>query len=218
MWFQVIPPKPNLYSVQVWPKVPTISTDMGYPSHAGFCARRSMSQLWFATCSAVTVWRQSAVELHKMYVAVMGSCRGLTKSKDKIQRVARDLLWSWYGGLPKIRVTPLGVPIIRTIVYWGLYWGTLILGNYHIPWHTSWCIVELNIIPSNWASKAFALKNPACSLTPQSKSNISVLSTDLVRYLDLSWFSRSKWANMGTTSGKDIGCRDCSSYSLKSKP
>ena len=25
-----------------------------------------------------------------------------------------------------------GVPIIRTIVYWGLYWGPPILGNYHI--------------------------------------------------------------------------------------
>ena len=25
-----------------------------------------------------------------------------------------------------------GVPIIRSIVFWGLYWGTLILGNYHI--------------------------------------------------------------------------------------
>ena len=25
----------------------------------------------------------------------------------------------------------MGVPIIRTIVYWGLYWGPLILGNYH---------------------------------------------------------------------------------------
>ena len=24
-----------------------------------------------------------------------------------------------------------GVPIIRTIVFWGLYWGPLILGNYH---------------------------------------------------------------------------------------
>ena len=28
--------------------------------------------------------------------------------------------------------TFLGVPIIRIIVYWGLYWGPLILGNYHI--------------------------------------------------------------------------------------
>ena len=35
-------------------------------------------------------------------------------------------------GFPKIRGTFLGVPIIRTIVFWGLYWGPLILGNYHI--------------------------------------------------------------------------------------
>ena len=36
---------------------------------------------------------------------------------------------------PKIKGTLLGVPIIRTIVYWGLYWGTLILGNYHVSSH-----------------------------------------------------------------------------------
>ena len=28
--------------------------------------------------------------------------------------------------------TILGVPIIRIIVLWGLYWGPLILGNYQI--------------------------------------------------------------------------------------
>ena len=28
--------------------------------------------------------------------------------------------------------TSSGVPIIRIIVYWGLYWGHLILGNFHI--------------------------------------------------------------------------------------
>ena len=33
---------------------------------------------------------------------------------------------------PKIRGTILGVPIIRTIVFWGLYWGSLILGNYQV--------------------------------------------------------------------------------------
>ena len=48
-----------------------------------------------------------------------------------------------YGGLlgfgfPKIRGPILGVPIIRIIVYWGLYWGPLIEGNYqmfldHVP-------------------------------------------------------------------------------------
>ena len=35
-------------------------------------------------------------------------------------------------GVPKIRGTILGAMIIRTIVYWGLYWGPLLLGNYHI--------------------------------------------------------------------------------------
>ena len=36
------------------------------------------------------------------------------------------------GGFPKIRGTIVGVPIIRTIIYWGLYWGPPILGNYHM--------------------------------------------------------------------------------------
>ena len=35
-------------------------------------------------------------------------------------------------GVPKIRDTLLSVPILRTIVYWGLDWGTLILGNYQM--------------------------------------------------------------------------------------
>ena len=33
---------------------------------------------------------------------------------------------------PKIRGTLLGIPIIRNILFWGLYWGPLISGNYHI--------------------------------------------------------------------------------------
>ena len=40
-----------------------------------------------------------------------------------------------YGGFLKIRGTILGVSIIRIVVYWGLYWGPLILGNYHIYRH-----------------------------------------------------------------------------------
>ena len=35
-------------------------------------------------------------------------------------------------GFPKFRGTFLGVPIIRIIVYWGLYWGPPIWGTYHI--------------------------------------------------------------------------------------
>ena len=32
-------------------------------------------------------------------------------------------------GFPKIRGTILGVPIIRSIIYWGLYWGSLYFGK-----------------------------------------------------------------------------------------
>ena len=42
---------------------------------------------------------------------------------------------SFFGimwGVSKLRGTLLGVPIIRIIVYWGLYWGPLIQGNYHV--------------------------------------------------------------------------------------
>ena len=35
-------------------------------------------------------------------------------------------------GFPKIGGTFLGVPIIRSIVFWGRYWGTLIMGNHHV--------------------------------------------------------------------------------------
>ena len=35
-------------------------------------------------------------------------------------------------GFPKIRGTFLGVPIIRIIIFWGLYWGPCILGNYQM--------------------------------------------------------------------------------------
>ena len=38
-------------------------------------------------------------------------------------------------GFPKIRGTLLGVPIVRIIVFRGLYWGSLILGNYHFIAH-----------------------------------------------------------------------------------
>ena len=39
---------------------------------------------------------------------------------------------SGFGGFPKIRDDSLGVPIIQTIIFWGLYWGPPILGNSHL--------------------------------------------------------------------------------------
>ena len=37
-----------------------------------------------------------------------------------------------FAGFPKFRVPFLGLPIIRTIVFWGVYWGPLIFGKYHL--------------------------------------------------------------------------------------
>ena len=56
------------------------------------------------------------------------------------------MLWvciTW--GFPKIRGTSLGDPIIRTIVFWGVYWGPCILGNYHV--------VQCNISAVGFAQK-----------------------------------------------------------------
>ena len=35
-------------------------------------------------------------------------------------------------GGSQIKGTILGVPIIRIVIFWGLYWGPPIFGNYHI--------------------------------------------------------------------------------------
>ena len=42
------------------------------------------------------------------------------------------LYWGVYGSFPKLGVPFVGVPIIRIIVFWVLYWDPLILGNYHV--------------------------------------------------------------------------------------
>ena len=41
-----------------------------------------------------------------------------------------SLSFTW--GFPKIRGIILGAPIIRSIVFWVLYWGPPIWGNYHL--------------------------------------------------------------------------------------
>ena len=40
--------------------------------------------------------------------------------------------WSPYLGVSQIRGTSLGVPRMRIIVFRRLYWGLLVLGNYHL--------------------------------------------------------------------------------------
>ena len=49
----------------------------------------------------------------------------------------------------KTRGTILGVPIIRTIVFWGLYWGPFILGIYHIGFYKDF---KLGAPGINWQS------------------------------------------------------------------
>ena len=46
------------------------------------------------------------------------------------------------GGIPKIKGTILEVPIIRTIIFWGLFWGPPILGKYQSPNKT--CVLAKN--------------------------------------------------------------------------
>ena len=63
------------------------------------------------------------------------SCRvsGLKSQKGHVFRLLEKVLGPrvrW--GFPKIRGTLLGVPIIRTIVFLGLYWGSPILGNQRV--------------------------------------------------------------------------------------
>ena len=52
-------------------------------------------------------------------------------AKKRMLRVLLRLLPTKWG-FPKIRGTLLGVPMIRIIVFWGLYLGAPILGNYQI--------------------------------------------------------------------------------------
>ena len=42
------------------------------------------------------------------------------------------LVQKLYGGFPKLGVPLWVVPIIRIVIFWDLYWGPPILGNYHI--------------------------------------------------------------------------------------
>ena len=55
-------------------------------------------------------------------------------SSSKIQTLnLKFLIQNLNGGFRKIRGTFSGVPIKRTVIFWGLCWGPLTLGNYQIP-------------------------------------------------------------------------------------
>ena len=49
---------------------------------------------------------------------------------SRATRALKTLTW----GIPNIRGTLLGDPIIRIKIFWGLYRGPPILGNYQMNW------------------------------------------------------------------------------------
>ena len=59
---------------------------------------------------------------------VRGS-RALEKAPCRL-KLRGNCLNMWV--FPTIRGALLAVPIIRTIAFWGLYWGPLVLDNYHV--------------------------------------------------------------------------------------
>ena len=63
---------------------------------------------------------------------------------------------------PKIRGTSLGVPMMRTVVFWGLYRGPLILGNYRIAWSFLPRHRGLQAQNSSWYSLAFFSSHVRC--------------------------------------------------------
>ena len=55
--------------------------------------------------------------------------RGSVSNLAAAELVGRLLASTHIRGFPKIRGTFLGVPKIRTLVFWGLYWGPPMLGK-----------------------------------------------------------------------------------------
>ena len=74
-----------------------------------------------------------------MYTGLLGGGStqtiGIYKGRYQTSSPAKGLREDDVGSIwafPKIRDTLLGGPLIRIIVYCGLYWGPPILGNYHM--------------------------------------------------------------------------------------
>ena len=69
---------------------------------------------------------------------------------------------SW--GIPKIRGTFLGVPIIRTLVFWGLYWGPPYLGKLPVSHH-----LQTGLFAVSAKSEAFGIVNCAFKLAVRNR-------------------------------------------------
>ena len=76
--------------------------------------------------------------------------------------------WKWV--FPKIRGTILGVPVIRTIVFWALYWGPPILGKYQMVWVT---------VQKQISEGCHNHENRPCAMAPHQGNFVRVLEQQL---------------------------------------
>ena len=79
-------------------------------------------------CGGVLIMRITIFCPHKFLDMFDKSWRFLHCLGSRIQRQRILSIW----GFPKTRGTFFGVPILRILVFWGLYWGPPIWGKYHI--------------------------------------------------------------------------------------
>ena len=127
---------------------------IGFPQYSSFneVPEQQPSLLWVLCCSRILHLFPSCThyllqERLENPEASIRPCSGLRENlafevlrrQLNVLGLVENKIWE----VPKIRDTFLGVPITRTIVCWGLYWGPRILGNYHIAAHEFICGVDL---------------------------------------------------------------------------
>ena len=78
---------------------------------------------------------QYRLQYNRILILGTPSCWCTPMNLHKIQSSISFSMFASIWVFPKIRGTFLGVPIIRIVIYLGLYWGPLILGNYHLSIH-----------------------------------------------------------------------------------
>ena len=108
------------------PNRPTMTFTSGYKHNIlSWCERRLRDPIDMC----MYMWMYIHIFIH---VYTQGDDKGFigVPGRGKVEKLLHVSYNKW--GFPKIRGTLLGVPIIRTIIFRGLYWGPAILGNYQI--------------------------------------------------------------------------------------
>ena len=112
---------------------------LGWPLGGGKDA--SLHEILELTSGRDSDWKAVSSSRWQVLIRSTASRKEISALQCKL---GKPLCGLWLGdldqiwGFPKIRGTIMGVPIIRIIVYWGLYWGALILGNYHVSRLDRW--------------------------------------------------------------------------------